>query len=142
VKAGDLMFEIAVPLSKARLDVEVAARDLAQLELNNTMKLADKKAVSEDEVKLYKAKLAKAQTLVDLAKVELDFATAKAPFDGIISRLHEQQGSLINEGDILTTLSDNSMMWVYFNVPEKGYLEYMADRSNSAVAFRLRAAKA
>src|SRR5262249_4614836 len=26
------------------------------------------------------------------------------------------------------TLSDNSVMWVYFNVPEKQYLEYMANR--------------
>ena len=27
---------------------------------------------------------------------------------------------------MLTTLSDNSLMWVYFNVPEKQYLEYKA----------------
>ena len=33
------------------------------------------------------------------------------------------------KGDILTTLSDNSVMWVYFNVPEARYLEYMADLS-------------
>jgi len=43
-----------------------------------------------------------------------------------IDRLHEQQGSLITERDILTTLSDNSSMWVYFNVPQARYLEYMA----------------
>ncbi|MBY0589429.1 efflux RND transporter periplasmic adaptor subunit [bacterium] len=47
-------------------------------------------------------------------------------FDGIVDRLHEQQGSLVEEGDILTTLSDNSLMWVYFNVPEAHYLEYKA----------------
>jgi membrane fusion protein (multidrug efflux system) len=46
--------------------------------------------------------------------------------DGIIDRLHEQQGSLITERDVLTTLSDNSLMWVYFNVPQARYLEYMA----------------
>jgi membrane fusion protein (multidrug efflux system) len=28
---------------------------------------------------------------------------------------------------MLTTLSDNSVMWVYFNMPEKRYLEYMAE---------------
>jgi membrane fusion protein (multidrug efflux system) len=33
-------------------------------------------------------------------------------------------GSLVNEGDLLTTLSDNSKMWVYFNVPEAEYLNY------------------
>ena len=56
----------------------------------------------------------------------MNFTMVKAPFDGIVDRLHEQQGSLIKEGDILTTLSDNSVMWVYFNVPEARYLEYMA----------------
>jgi membrane fusion protein (multidrug efflux system) len=33
-------------------------------------------------------------------------------------------GSLVDEGDLLTTLSDNSKMWVYFNVPEAQYLDY------------------
>jgi membrane fusion protein (multidrug efflux system) len=55
-------------------------------------------------------------------------ANVIAPFDGIVGRLHEQLGSLIKQGDILTTLSDNSAIWVYFNVPEKQYLEYMAAR--------------
>jgi membrane fusion protein (multidrug efflux system) len=33
-------------------------------------------------------------------------------------------GSLVSEGDLLTTLSDNSTMWVYFNVAEAEYLRY------------------
>ena len=77
-------------------------------------------------MQLFKAKLAKAKAKADLAKAELNFTKVKAPFDGIVDRLHEQQGSLVKEGDILTTLSDNSVMWVYFNVPEDHYLEYMA----------------
>ena len=45
MKAGDRLFEITSPILKARLDAEMAERDLAQLELNNTMKLAEQKAV-------------------------------------------------------------------------------------------------
>ena len=82
--------------------------------------------VSQNEVALFEAKLAKAKAKAKLAEAELNFTTVRAPFDGIVDRLHEQQGSLIKEGDILTTLSDNSVMWVYFNVPEARYLEYMA----------------
>ncbi len=62
------------------------------------------------------------------AKLDAESANVTAPFDGIIDRLHEQQGGLIKEGDILTTLSDNRVIWVYFNVPERQYLEYMANR--------------
>ena len=82
--------------------------------------------VSQNEVVLFEAKLAKAKAKAELAEAELNFTNVKAPFDGIVDRLHEQQGSLVKEGDILTTLSDNSVMWVYFNVPEARYLEYMA----------------
>jgi membrane fusion protein, multidrug efflux system len=31
---------------------------------------------------------------------------------------------LLDEGELLTTLSDNSKLWVYFNVPEAEYLAY------------------
>ncbi len=123
VKTGEVMFEILATLYKAKWDAAVAERDLAQIELNNSRRLFERKAVSDQDVKLFEARLAKAQANADLEKAEFDFATVKAPFDGIIDRLHEQQGSLIKEGDILTTLSDNKVMWVYFNVTEKRYLE-------------------
>jgi membrane fusion protein (multidrug efflux system) len=127
VKKGHLMFKIVPTLYQAKLDAELAEAKLAELELNNTNRLLKDHVVSKNEVALYQAKLAKAQAKAQLAEAELNFATVKAPFDGIVDRLHEQQGSLINEGDILTTLSDNSLMWVYFNVPEATYLEFMAD---------------
>src|SRR5262249_31883106 len=57
---------------------------------------------------------------------EVKSAKVKAPFDGLVGRMHEQVGSLVKEGDVLTTLSDHSVMWVYFNVPDRRYLEYMA----------------
>jgi len=128
VKKGDPMFKIVPILYQAKLDAESAERDLAQLEYNNTKKLFEQKVVSPNEVLLLGAKLARAQAKAKLAGAELNFTNVKAPFDGIVDRLHEQLGSLIKEGDILTTLSDNSVMWVYFNVPEAQYLEFMAEQ--------------
>jgi len=55
----------------------------------------------------------------------------KAPFDGMVGRLLHHEGSSISKGDTLTTLSDNSEMWVYFNVPEVRYLEYMAEQKQN-----------
>jgi membrane fusion protein (multidrug efflux system) len=127
VNQGELMFKIVPTLFQAKLDAEVAEAQLANIELSNTQTLFKKGVVSDKEVALAQAKLAKAQAEVNLARAELNFTELKAPFDGIIDRLYEQQGSLIEEGDILTTLSDNSVMWVYFNVPESRYLEYKAN---------------
>jgi membrane fusion protein, multidrug efflux system len=126
VKKDQLMFKILPTLYQVKLDAESAEAELARLEFNNTKRLFEKKVVSEQEVALYQAKLAKAQAKANLAGAELDFTSVRAPFDGIVDRLHQQLGSLIKEGDDLTTLSDNSVMWVYFNVPEARYLEYMS----------------
>lgn len=127
VKKGDLLFRLVPILYKAKLDAEIAEVQLAQIEYENTKKLAagNLPVVSQQEVLLQRAKLAKAQAKLELAEAEMSFATVKAPFDGIIDRLRQQQGSLIKEGDILTRLSDNSLMWVYFNVPEAKYFYYV-----------------
>ncbi len=125
VKKGDLLFKILPTLYQAKLDAEMAEAKLAELEYNYTKTLADKNVVSQNEVMLLEAKLAKARANAQMAKAELDFTNVVAPFDGIVDRLYEQLGSLISEGDVLTTLSDNSVMWVYFNVPEAAYLDYM-----------------
>jgi membrane fusion protein, multidrug efflux system len=127
VKAGDTMFQIKPVLYKARLDAELAEFRLAELEYLNTERLFREKAVvSQNEVLLFKAKMDRAKAKAELAQAEFNFTDITAPFDGIVDRLHEREGSLIKERDILTTLSDNSVMWVYFNVPEAQYLEYMA----------------
>ncbi|MFO0922812.1 MAG: efflux RND transporter periplasmic adaptor subunit [Pirellulales bacterium] len=97
----------------------------------------DQRVVSEQEVALAQAKLAKAEAQVKLAQAELNFTNIRAPFHGIIDRLHSQQGSLVSEGDVLTTLSDNSVMWAYFNVPEARYLEYKAKTSVDAPAMQV-----
>ena len=127
VKSGDLLFKVIPILYQARLEAELAEAHLAQLEYTYSKKLFDDKVVSQNEVALNMAKVKKTEAKVKQAQAELNFATVKAPFDGIVDRLKHQQGSLVEEGECLTTLSDNSVMWVYFNVPEARYLEYMAD---------------
>ncbi len=127
MKKGDVMFRIVPILYKAKFDAESAKARNAQLKYDYTKKLADDKVVSQNEVLLLGAEMAEAIAKADLAKAELAFTDVIAPFDGIVDHQYEQLGSLIKEGDVLTTLSDNSVMWVYFNVTEKRYLEYMAE---------------
>src|SRR6185437_781469 len=93
--------------------------------------------VSSQEVAQQQAKRDKAQARAKLAEAELNFTIVKAPFAGIVDRLHQQVGSLLTERDTLMTLSDNRVMWVYFNVPEARYLEYMAGRGQEKEAPRI-----
>lgn len=124
VKKGQLMFRIMPVLFQAELQRAQAEAKFAEIEFLNTKQLADSNVVSPNELALAQAKFDKAKAEVALAKVHLDFTEIRAPFDGIMDRFFVRQGSLVNEEDLLTMLSDNSKMWVYFNVPEAEYLNY------------------
>ncbi len=139
VKEGEVMFRVVPVLYRAKLDAERAEAKVAEIEYENTKKLAegDKPVVSQTEVALYAAKLARAQAKVKLAEAEWSFCIIRAPFDGIMDRLRQMQGSLVKKEEVLTTLSDNSVMWVYFNVPEARYLEYMAGRGQDKEARKI-----
>jgi len=122
VKAGDLMFQIMPLLYKAEYQKAKAEADYVEIEYQNTKSLADSNIVAPNELALAKAKFEKAKAELDLAQVHLGFTEIRAPFDGLMDHFKARKGSLLDEGEFLTTLSDNSKMWVYFNVPEAEYL--------------------
>lgn len=124
VAKGTRMFQIMPLIYQAEVQKANAEAELTQIELNNTKLLADKNVVSPNELALAKAKLNKAKAQVSLAATERSLTEIRAPFDGIIGRFHVRMGSLVDEGDLLSTLSDNRTMWVYFNVSEVEYLKY------------------
>lgn len=125
VKKGQAMFQIMPNVYQADLQKAAAEAKVAEIELKNTQLLADGQVVSENELSMAKANFDKANAEVSLAKTHLGFTNITASFDGIMDHLHVREGSLLDEGELLTTLSDNSKMWVYFNVPEAEYLDYI-----------------
>jgi len=140
IKKGEKMFQIMPILLQAEFQKAKAEFEVSMIEYNQTKKLAKQKVVSENELALVKAKNDKAQAELDLAKAHLDLSTIIAPFDGIMDRFKVRMGSLVEEGELLTSLSDISSLWVYFNVSERDYLNYMAlkkDKGADAEVVRL-----
>jgi membrane fusion protein (multidrug efflux system) len=131
VKKGQLLFRIMPKLYEAELQKAQAEAKVNEVEYMNTKALADKNVVSPNELAMAKAKLEKAKAEQALAATHLGFTEIRAPFDGVIDRFQVRLGSLLDEGDLLTTLSDNSKMWVYFNVAEAEYLDYKERLKNN-----------
>jgi membrane fusion protein (multidrug efflux system) len=117
---------------QAEVQKAEAEAEFAEIEYRTTRSLSDSNVVSKNELALAKAKYNKAKAELALAKVHLGFTEIRAPFDGYMDRFQVRLGSLVDEGDLLTTLSDNSKLWVYFNVPEAEYLNFKthADQGN------------
>jgi len=141
VAQGQLMFRIRPVLYQAEVQKAQAEADFAEIEYRNTKALADSNVVSPNELALAKARLDKAKAELDLARAHLGFTEIRAPFDGIMDKFHVRLGSLVDEGELLTELSDNSSMWVYFNVPEAEYLKYkQSAEAGNGMKVRLRMA--
>lgn len=131
IKKGTKMFQIMPMLVQAEYEKAKAEYDVGQIQYTNTQKLAKQKVVSENELALAKAKFDKSNAVLNLAKTHLELATISAPFDGMMDRFKVRLGSLVEEGELLTTLSDITQLWVYFNVSERDYLNYMALKKNT-----------
>ena len=141
VKQGQRMFKIMPNVYEVDLQKSKAEAEMVHIEYQNTKALTDKKIVSTNELALAKAKLDKANAEVSLAQTHLNFTNINAPFSGIMDHFNVRNGSLVDEGDLLTTLSDISKMWVYFNVPEAEYLDYKTNKlDENPVAVRLKMA--
>lgn len=131
VKANQVLFRIMPKIYEAELMKQQAEVKAAEIELQNAKTLADKNVISKNEQALAQAKLDQAKAEMKMAEVHLSFTEIRAPFDGVIDRLPKKLGSLLDEGEFLTSLSDNSQMFAYFNVSEPEYLDYKLQTRNN-----------
>lgn len=129
VRQGQLLFQIKPNVYQADVQKSEAEVELSKIELENNQALVQKDIISASEAAMSAAKLAKVEAELELAKTHLGFTEIRAPFDGLIGRFGDiRLGSLLEENQLLTTLSDTHRLWVYFNVPEAQYLDYMQNR--------------
>lgn len=146
VKKGQTLFRInneeyeaQLAKAKANLQSAIAEAKGAELELKRVRLLVEKNVITKTEVEVAEAKLAAVNAKIEEARseksnaaIQLAHTEIKAPFDGIIDRIPFKMGSLINEGTLLTTLSDTKTVFAYFNVSENEYLEYVRARGKAA----------
>lgn len=140
VQSGQLLFSIdnreyKEQLAKKRALLKLAQAEVKnnQLEVENTRNLVEKGVVSKIELEFAKNKLTAARAKVEEALAEeehakliLSYTSVRAPFSGTIDRLPNKIGSLVEEGTLLTTLSQNEEVFAYFDVSEKEYLDFMS----------------
>lgn len=138
VRKGQLLFVIdQVPyeaeLRTAQANVTAAEASVAtaQLAYDSKQDLYDQKIVSEYELKTAynslssaKASLAQMQAEEVNARNSLSYTEVRSPSNGVAGTLPYRQGTLVSSSlsQPLTTISDNSAMYVYFSMNEKQLL--------------------
>lgn len=153
VKKGQVMFVIdqvpyiaALNTAKAALEAATSAVTTAQsAEATAKLSYESKKALHEQkvvsdfdlqtarnswqsaqaQVKSAQAQVAQAKAQLVNAQNSLSYTEVKSPADGVVGTLPFRQGALVGPSMpvALTTVSDNSRMYVYFSVNEARLLE-------------------
>lgn len=150
VKQGQVLFKIndeeyKADLSKAEaaLNNAIADAKTVELEQQRTKILVKNNIVSKTELDLSAAKLkaaesrvAEARSVAQYAKSRLAHTLIKSPFSGRIDRLPLKAGSLLEEGSLLTSVSDLSAVNVYFAITEKEYLDFASDSGYTRNQFK------
>jgi len=148
VSAGQVLFVIdnvtyqaQVRLAQAAVNTAKASCNTAKLSYENSQKLFENKVIGEFELQSAtnqyesaKAGLAQAEASLASAKETLSFCYVKSPAAGVVGTLPYKVGTLVSAQNVLTTVSNNSQMEVYFSLTEKDALNMSKDAGGQNAA--------
>ncbi len=140
VARGQLLFSIdARPFAAeaARLEAQLATvrarAALAGTELARAQKLLDAKAVSKQEFdqltaasRTGEADIQAAEAALRAARLNVEFASVRAPIAGRASRANITAGNLVNEQVVLTSIAGTGRVHAYFDGSEQTFLRVRA----------------
>lgn len=124
-------YQAALQTATANVQAAEAAQATAQLTYNSRKELHRQNVVSEFDLSTAENSLLAAKAQVAQAKAQevsarnnLSYTVVKSPSDGVVGMLPYRVGTLVNAGmpQPLTTVSDNSDMYVYFSMAENQLL--------------------
>ena len=133
VSAGQVLFvldnatyQAQVRQAQASVNTAQASCNTSKLSYENSQKLFDNGVIGDFELKSAtnsyeqaKASLSAAQATLANAKEMLSFCYVKSPASGVVGTLPYKIGTLVNTSTVMTTVSNNSSMEVYFSLTEK-----------------------
>ncbi len=150
VRAGQTLFIIdQVPfqaaLRTAEANVQAAKAQLATAKLNydSQKELFNQQVVSQHTLSTAEngyltaqAGLAQAEAALVNARNSLSYTMVKAPANGQVGNLPYRTGDLVSPQipTPLTTVSDNSEMWVYFSMTENQFLNFTREYGSMSAA--------
>ncbi len=151
VGAGQVLFVIDNETAQQQVRQAQAAVNTAQQQCNtakltyeNSQKLHESRVIgdfelqtSQNSYEVAQAQLAQAQAALASAKEQLSYCYVKSPAAGVVGTLPFKKGALVSSSNVLTTVSNNSSMEVYFSVTEKAAMQLQAAGLQSLPSVKL-----
>lgn len=129
VKKGQLLFRLETNELSEKALAAKATVEATQVEANRLKPLVEKNIVSNIQLKTAQAKLAQAKANYQSILASINFSEVRSPISGIIGRINFRTGALASPSGAtpLTTVSNNTEVYAYFNLTEKEYLHFFTN---------------
>ncbi len=120
-------FKAALQMAQANVEAANASVATAQLVYDSRVKLFEEKVISEfdlltsqNQLLTAKAGLAQAEAQLVTAENNMTYTQVLSPVDGVVGTIPFRAGALVSPAipQPLTTVSDNSLMYVYYSLSE------------------------
>ena len=124
-------YQAALATAQANVDVAKAQVNAAELSAKSKEMLYEEKIISDFDLRMARTTLASAKAQLAQAKANeltasnnLSYTLVKSPVDGVVGTLPFRVGTLVSPSDAtpMTSVSDNSEMYVYFSMSESQVL--------------------
>lgn len=136
-KLNSQELEIESTQAEAALKQAEADAESAKVDLIRVKELVESKVVTRSDLAIAKAKyqamdakVLQMKAILKNADNRVGYSILKAPFTGVIDRLPLKTGSLIDEGSLLTNLSDLTEVYAYFEIPESEYISHIKEQNS------------
>jgi membrane fusion protein (multidrug efflux system) len=119
VKEGDVLVQLndaqyQAELVQAEVELEEQEREFLRIS-----KLSESRSISKKEYTVSQTAVAKAQTVIDMVKYQINNRRIVAPFTGKLGMRNVSMGDLVTPGKTITTIDDVSEIKISFKVAEK-----------------------
>lgn len=136
-------YKAALQTAEANVAAAKAGVATAQLVYDSKKELFNRNVVSQFDLSTARNQLLTAKAQLEQAEAQrvsaannLSYTIVKAPSDGVVGTLPFRVGALVGPSAKLTTVSDNSEMYVYFSMTENRLLELTRRYGSTAATLR------
>ena len=119
VSKGDVLAHISLDDRKIRLARAEAQLAQSKADLEAAERLFKKKMQSENNVRAAKATVAVADAELAAIKLDIERTSIRAPFDGVVEDRPAELGVLMERGDSVTTVVDDTRLKATAQVPQQ-----------------------
>lgn len=123
-EAGEVLVELACRVEQARLKKVRASQEEAIQIRDANEQLADTRSVGALELALSRVRVEAAAAELAVVMAQVEQCLVRAPFDGVVARLHKRQAEHIRVGEPMADLIDGTALEVEFLAPSK-WLEWL-----------------